>query len=217
MSPTLSPSLSYYITDTATYFTSNATFIFMEGEHLLDGKDSVQVVINNVDNLTLRGESGHSNTDSIIRCSNNTHGLLFISGHVINIEGISISRCGLQNTSPLSFINITSLHIHRTTSYNNIVYGTGTRGIVNIICATYTKITITNSTFTNNIVGGNGGGLVIYPGSNTHNDISISNSAFVNNTVTCNGGGLVVTGFHTDIHNNITINTSSFTNNTVGW
>ena len=57
--------LSYYmyINDTATYFTSNATFIFMEGEHLLDSKGSVEVVINNVDNLTLRGESGHSNTD----------------------------------------------------------------------------------------------------------------------------------------------------------
>ena len=69
--------LSYYITNTATYFTSNATFIFMEGEHLLDSKGSVQVVINNVDNLTLRGERGHSNTGIINGCSTNTHGLVF--------------------------------------------------------------------------------------------------------------------------------------------
>ena len=190
----------------------------MEGEHLLDGKGLVQVVINNVDNLTLRGERGCFDTDIIIRCSSNTRGLQFISGSVINIYDITITRCGLQNISPLSFINIISLHIHCTTLYNNdiTVYGTGTRGTVNIIYATYmyTKITITNSTFTNNIVGGNGGGLVIYPGSN--NDISISNSTFAHNTVTGNGGGLVVTGSHTDIYNNITINTSSFTNNTVG-
>ena len=41
--------LSHYVSDTATYFNSNATFIFMEGEHLLDSKGSV-VVISNVDN-----------------------------------------------------------------------------------------------------------------------------------------------------------------------
>ena len=37
----------------------------MEGEHLLDSKGLVQVVISNVDNLTLRGERGHSSTDVI--------------------------------------------------------------------------------------------------------------------------------------------------------
>ena len=80
-----------HVTNTATYFTSNATFIFMEGEHLLDSKGLVQVAIYNVDNLTLRGESGHSNTHIIIRCSSNTRGLVFNNGNVINIHNITIT------------------------------------------------------------------------------------------------------------------------------
>ena len=73
----------------------------MEGEHLLDSKGSVEVVINNVDNLTLRGESGHSSTDIIIRCSSNTHGLVFNNGSIISICGITITGCGQQDIKPL--------------------------------------------------------------------------------------------------------------------
>ena len=43
--------LSHYISNIATYFTSNVTFVFMEGEHLLDSKGLAQVVINNIDSV----------------------------------------------------------------------------------------------------------------------------------------------------------------------
>lgn len=47
--------LSYHITNNATYFTANATFI-LEGEHLLDSHSNgfVFTYIKDVDNLTLR-------------------------------------------------------------------------------------------------------------------------------------------------------------------
>ena len=215
--------LSYYITNTATYFTSNATFIFMEGEHLLDSKGLVQVVINNVDNLTLRGESGHSNTDIIIRCGSNTRGLVFNNGSIISIYGITITGCGQQDIIPLSFINVASLYIYHITLYNNIYNGSNNArgGALCIYSARDTHITITNGTFTNNTIGGTGegGGLNIYTDSGVHNNITITNSAFTNNTVGGFGGGLKIYTLNSNsgVHNNITITNSAFTNNTVGY
>ena len=230
--------LSYYITNTATYFTSNATFIFMEGEHLLDSKGSVQVVINNVDNLTLRGKRSHSNTDIIIRCSSNTSGLVFKNSIIINIYDVSMTGCGQDGIPPLLLTNITSLYIHHIMLYDNMYDGTHFGGILYIHCATNTititdstftnntvgvggglyisgdyidYITITNSAFTNNIVGGYGGGLYI---SSDGTDITITNSAFTNNTVGGYGGGLHITS---SFGTNITVTNSAFSNNTVGW
>ena len=207
--------LSYYITHSDTYFTSNATFIFMEGEHILDSKGLVRVVINNTDNLTLRGESGHSNTDVIIRCGSNTHGLVFNYGIIINIYDITITGCGQRDIRPLSFIDIASLYIHHVTLYNNIYNGSNYIGggalYIHCVRDTY-HITITNSAFTNNTVGYIGGGLYIFTNTGTHNNITITNSAFSNNTFGGYGGGLLI---YTDTgtHNNITITNSAFTNN----
>ena len=207
--------LSYYITDTATYFTSNATFIFMEGEHLLDSNslNLVRVVINSTDNLTLRGESGHSNTDIIIRCGSNTRGLVFNNGSIINIYGISITGCGQHDIIPLSFVNIASLYIHHITLYNNIYNGSDYigGGALLIHSIRDTHITITNSTFTSNTIGNSGGGLYIYADYGTHNTITITNSAFTNNTFDDGGGLYIYT--ETDTHINITIANSAFTNN----
>ena len=210
--------LSYYIADTATYFTSNATFIFMEGEHLLDSKGLVQVVINNVDNLTLRGESGHSNTDIIIRCGSNTHGLNFNNGSIINIYGITITGCGQQDIIPLKFANIASLYIHHIRLYNNIIHNSSFDTIAGALyiysVSDTTHITITNSEITNNIVALFG--LYIYTGTDTHvhNIITITNSGFISNTVRDGGGLGIYTG--TGTHNIITITNSVFNNTIVG-
>ena len=190
----------------------------MEGEHILDSKGLVRVVINNTDNLTLRGESGHSNTDVIIRCGSNTRGLVFNNGSIINIYDITITGCGQQDTIPLSFTNIASLYIHHITLYNNIYNGSNYigGGALYIHCVRDTYITITNSAFTNNTVGGDGGGLCIYTNTGVHNNITITNSAFTNNTVGHEGGGLDIYTI-TGARNDITITNSAFTNNTVGY
>ena len=188
----------------------------MEGEHLLDSKGLVRVVINNADNLTLRGERGRSNTDIIIRCGSNTHGLVFDNSNIININGIIITGCGQQDIIPLLFINIASLYIHQVTLCNNI-YSTNnsvTGGSLYIYSVINTHITITNSEFTNNIVDWYGGGLVIYTESYAHSNITITNSTFTNNRVRMLGGGLYIIT-DTDMHNNITITNSLFTNNIV--
>ena len=210
----------------------------MEGEHLLDSKGLVQVVINNVDNLTLRGESGHSNTDIIVRCGSNTHGLEFNNGNIINIYGITITGCGQLNIVPLSFTNIASLYIHHITLYNNTCSASNNKdaiGTLYICSGTGTLITITNSAFTNNIVDGDGGGVYIlltdsgtdiygnasgnaHPSSVTStNSITIANSTFTYNR--CKGevfgGGLYIYSA-IDARKIISIANSAFANNTVG-
>ena len=160
----------------------------MEGEHLLDSKGLVQVVINDVDDLTLRGESGHSNTGIIIRCGSNTRGLEFNNGSIINIYGITITGCGQQDIIPLTFANIASLYIHHVRLYNSYYTIAGALYIYSVSDTTH-HITITNSEFTNNRVVWFG--LYIYTGTDTHNIITITNSGFISNTVG-DGGGLII-------------------------
>ena len=219
--------LSYYITNTATYFTSNATFIFMEGEHLLDSKGLVRVVINNVDNITLRGERGHSNTDVdiIIRCSNNTRGLVFINGSIITIYDITITGCGQENAPPLALYNIASIYINRIILHNNMYYGyynyyqysCDYGGVVYIQCAhdIDAHITITDSILTNNAIFCGGGIFILLfsAGTDMHNNITITDSTFTNNIIEIDGGGLYIISM-TDAHSNITIINSIFTSNT---
>ena len=207
-------SLSYYVIHTATYFTSNATFVFMEGEHLLDSKGLVQVNINNVDNLTLRGERGHSNIDATIKCSSKTRGLMFSNSNIINIYGIIITGCGQQDTVPLSFINVISLYIHHITLCNNTYNTSNYDGdLLYIYCATDTLIAITDSTFTNNIIGGNGYGLFIT--SDNGIQITITNIVFTNTIIGGDGGGVCIM-LATDAHKDIVVTNSMFTNNIVG-
>ena len=185
----------------------------MEGEHKLNSNGSTKAVINNVGNLTLRGERGHSSTDIIIRCGSNTHGIVFNNGSIINICGITITGCGQQDIATLLFINIASLYIHNITVYNN-TYNTSTGGgIMYIHCVNNTHITIANSAFSNNTVG-HGGGVFIDTDTDSHNNINITDSTFTNNTVGAYGGGLYI---YTDAHNNITITNSEFTNNAVHY
>ena len=190
----------------------------MEGEHLLDNKGLVQVAINNIENLTLKGEGAHSNAETIIKCSSNTRGLVFNNSNVITIYDITITGCGQQDISPLLFINITSLHIYHITLYNNTC-NSYLGGTLHIICITDTHITITNSAFTNNNIIGDGGGLLIHSYTDIYtlnfNSITITNSTFINNTVGGNGGGLFIHSY-IDTYNSITITNSIFTNNTVG-
>ena len=105
----------------------------MKGEHLLDSKGSVKVVIYNIDSLTLRGKSGHSYTDIIIRCSSNTHGLQFYNGTIIKIHSVTITECGQLNIIPLSFFNIALLYKALVHTQPSIVLLPGIHTTMNIL------------------------------------------------------------------------------------
>ena len=227
--------LSYYITDTATYFTANTTFIFMEGEHLLDSKGSVQVVINYVDNLTLRGVRSDFSTSTghgtgVIICSSNTRGMLFKNGNIINIHSITITGCGEKHIPPLQISNITSIYVHRTILHNNTAV---CALCINLV--TDTHITVTDSIITDCTIYINddqedwGGGLYIYSDTDTHtcNNIIVSDCVFndirvIGHGIT-GGGGLVIfssssyTYMYGNTHNNIVITNTTIANNTVNF
>ena len=161
----------------------------MEGEHLLDSKGSVQVVINNIDNLTFRGVRGHINSNIIIRCSSNTQGLVFNNGNSFNIYSITVTGCGQQSIPPLLFNNIAMLHIHQVMVRDNMYHiqiktnaSSGyTESVFNSGDKDY-NINITNSIFTNNT----GGALYITLLMYTHHvainsRLTVANSTFVNN------------------------------------
>ena len=215
--------LSHYIAGTTTYFTSNTTFIFMEGEHLLHSKGLVQVVINHVDNITLRGETGNFNTDAIIRCSSNTRGLVFNSGNIISIYNVTITECGQQDIPPLLLTNIATIYIHHFKLHNNM-YNTstsnhydGTEGIlyIHMYSIIDAQITITDSVFTNNKV--DGGGLLIRSDIDAHSNIMITNSVFIGNIVGGHGGGLYIRlDNNHDSYNNIMITNCIMSYNRLG-
>ena len=232
--------LTYYIANTTTaYFTSNATFIFMEGEHLLDVKGSaVRVLINDINNLTLRGDNS---TNTILRCGNNTKGLAFTKGSMINIIGITITGCGQHSTHtyPITIIDIAVMQIinciFRSNQYGGLYYAENYH--------THTTITIDDSIFSNN---SEGGALYLTLSSGTCNNIVVSNSmisyniihaleegaqsvvlihsgANASNTISITdcvltgnrGGWSIICDDHT--HNIITITTSIIRNNHIGY
>ena len=211
--------LSHYINDTATYFTSNTTFIFMEGEHLLDIKGVIQVQISNADNLTLKGEGEYSNTHTIMRCSSNTHGLEFRNGSVIIIYGITITGCDhryalnvLIPSGGFYIVNYKHIIIANSTFTNNTFkFGSA----VYILCDTNTEhnIVITDSTFTNNKVDDYGSALLIH-GNTAKSNVTIANSVFSKNTIIGSGGGLALQ-FNINDNYNLTITNSEFANNEV--
>ena len=93
--------LSYYIAQPDSYFTSDTTIVFLEGEHSFDRDDFVNV--SNVHNLTLKGQgqwpvSGAEETvmqsTVILTCTRGRGGFYFATSHNITVEGLTIVNCG---------------------------------------------------------------------------------------------------------------------------
>ena len=93
--------LSYYISQPDSYFTSDTTIIFLEGEHSFGKNDLVHVSY--VHNLTLKGQgqwpvAGAEETvmqsTVIINCTRGRGGFYFATSHNITVEGLTVINCG---------------------------------------------------------------------------------------------------------------------------
>ena len=101
--------LSYYISRSETYFTSNTIIIFMNGEHQLDKQEPVMVV--GADNLTLEGQgewiAGPEETvmlsTAVINCTSGKGGFTFINSSSITIKGLTFLTCGTQSYTQCIF------------------------------------------------------------------------------------------------------------------
>ena len=119
--------LSYYTSQTDTYFVSNATFIFMEGSHLLDRK--VSIVYAN--NLTLKGQGQwvEGNTKNvmqstvIITCNGKVGGFNFAMSIQTAIVGITFTNCTGTKNSMLHFLKVYYLSVIMVSVQNNTGLG----------------------------------------------------------------------------------------------
>ena len=90
-------SLEYYMNDTEQYFTSNTTFYFMEGVHII--ADFQSLLIHQVSNLTLVGhqEVRHDTQHkAVIKCASPTSNILItFSNHITVKYLVEDSLCKL--------------------------------------------------------------------------------------------------------------------------
>ena len=123
--------LSYYISQSDHYFTSDTTIIFLEGEHSFDREDLVHVRY--VHNLTLKGQgqwpvAGAEETvmqsTVIINCARERGGFYFNSSHNITVEGLTVVNCGgLDNKAVMYFDTVENLFFINNSIQHMTGYG----------------------------------------------------------------------------------------------
>ena len=80
--------LSEYVQQTKSYFTSNTTMVFLPGDHTLD----VNITVANISRLTMCGESSSGYVATVV--CNGPFGLSFIGMFDLKILSLSFTSCG---------------------------------------------------------------------------------------------------------------------------
>ena len=184
--------LSYYISQPDHYFTSDTTIIFLKGQHSFDRVDHVHV--NNVHNLTLRGQgewpvAGAEETvmqsTVIINCTRGRGGFRFDTGYDITIEGLTITNCGHPNDGVFQFANVIKFFFHQ----NSIQFMSG----YGLMASSCVSVVLSNCSFYHSVVClKSGSGVAIYYGRSSHKNYSLE-VTFSNFTKCYNpqsGGGI---------------------------
>ena len=133
--------LSYYISQPDSYFTSNTTIIFLEGQHSFDREDLVYV--SNVHNLTLKGQgqwpvAGPEETvmqsTVIINCTRGIGGFHLNTSRNIIIEGLTIANCGgIDNKAVILFDAVKNLFFYKNSIQHMTGYGLFVRNCGNVL------------------------------------------------------------------------------------
>ena len=186
--------LSYYISQPDSYFTSDTTIIFLEGEHSFDREDLVHV--SNVHNLTLKGQgqwpvAGAEETvmqsTVIINCTRGRGGFNFTTSDNITVEGLTVFNCGRLKYAVFNFDAVQALLFYK----NSIQHMTG-RGLYVRNCD---NVTVTNCSYYHGLdpITYSGGVSIEYNTqySNTDHTLELSHS---NMTKCCEyvGGGVIL-------------------------
>ena len=122
--------ISYYISQSDSYFTNDTTLIFLEGDHSFDREDLVHV--SNVHNLTLKGQdqwpvAGAEETvmqsTVIINCTRGRGGFYFDTSHNITVEGLTVVNCGELDNAVFTFDAVQTLLFHKNSIQHITGYG----------------------------------------------------------------------------------------------
>ena len=139
--------LSYYIQNDN--FPENITFVFLEGEHLLYGKNHLEIRQSKRAILKGQGQWVHGyhwsimQPKTVIRCKeSNTSTAISLSNIavLVYIEGVTIANCGMG----LNISSCPHVALHQVSIQNNTYTGCIIRQMTN------GTINITNSAFVNN-------------------------------------------------------------------
>ena len=187
--------LSYYISQPDYYFTSDTTFIFLEGEHTLDREYPVHV--SNIHNLTLKGQgqwpvAGAEETvmqsTVIIKCVRGLGGFYFSTSYDITVEGLTVVHCGgLEGKAVFTFSHVENLFFHK----NSIQYMTG-YGLHVCYCD---NASITNCSYFRSILcdpDGSGAVGILFEGSAQHPVLELSHSNMTRCCSFFEGGGVQI-------------------------
>ena len=165
---------SEYVNRSEQYFTSNATFIFLSGNHLLN--ERLRIV--NVSNITLRGET--SSSDELvaqINCAPFVN-LTFINTTSIEIASLWFVLCGYSVESTLSFSMSTQIQITDVSFF-------GDASIVSRALLIFmSDVSITNSYFTG--TSSSFGGAVYI----SESTVTCSDNVFIGNRAQIGGGAI---------------------------
>ena len=135
--------LSYYISQPDSYFISDTTIIFLEGEHSFDRENLVHV--SNVHNLTLKGQgqwpvAGAEETvmqsTVIINCARGRGGFYFGTSHNITVEGLTVVNCGgvaYFRSAVFNFSTVQNLLFHKNSIQHMKGYGLRVYNCDNVI------------------------------------------------------------------------------------
>ena len=160
--------LSYYISNPESYFTSDTTIIFLEGQHSFDRE--YLVYVSNVHNLTLKGQgqwpvAGPEETvmqsTVIINCTKERGGFYFNTSDSITVEGLTIVNCGgVDNQVAILFDNVKTLLFYRNSIQHMTGYGLEVRNCGNVTVSDCSYYHSASCNFTNEFLE-LGGGLFI--------------------------------------------------------
>ena len=193
--------LSYYISQPDSYFTSDTTIIFLEGEHSFDREDFA-VSVSNVHNLTLKGQgqwpvAGAEETvmqsTVVINCTRGRGGFYFGTSHNITVEGLTVVNCGGViidgAVAVFNFDTVQSLFFHK----NSIQHMTG-HGLLFFNC---NNVIVTNCSYYHSSTLYYGAvGIEYYTQySNTGYTLELSHSNMTKCCMYNRGGGLYLVTF----------------------
>ena len=214
--------LSYYISHSDSYFTSDTTIIFLEGEHSFDREDLVHVI--NVHNLTLKGQgqwpvAGAEETVMqsvvIINCTRGRGGFYFGTSHDITVEGLTVVNCGGLDSAVFSFSTVQSLFFHKNSIQLMTGYGLHVHNCNNVIITncSYYHSSVFNISNSSQLYGGGVGIVYDTQYSNTGYTLELSHSNMTKCCSIGSGGGVYLEVLQLGFHGKLLFNHLKFSKN----
>ena len=196
-------------------FSSNATLVFLPGDHTLNFTISLETLSNFWDDsqpdhyyphssLTLLGSPSIPEITSRIVCTWPA-GFLFSGFTELHITALAFISCGHNDSAAINILSVWNIYISNCTFRNNTNNQSGSiseYGFGGAIHVHSSNLTLAENTFQHNFAY-RGGALEVF----TNNTITLLRNIFNNNSAN-RGGGVYVHG-----NNTITLSENTFQNN----